>query len=387
MLLTDALELTTKPAIDDDGNMLVSARAARTGIQLYRGVEVGKPEMEWVSVYRDPADVFSRDSLESYTAIPVTIEHPRNPVTADNWKDVAVGETDAAIKDGEYIRVPFTVRHAKAVKQIRDGKAEISMGYSANLLWDSGETPDGQKYDAKVTDLRMNHLAIVSRARGGDKLRIGDDAGKPEKETKVPHIMHDGLKIDLTDAEAVSALVTKLTDAEAKAKADLATALTDKATAEAATATAATAHVTAIEAKDAEIATLKAEKATLETQLADASDPVKLRDAAAEYAGTVAKAKSLGATIADNASTADVKRAAVSHKLGDTAKDWTDAQVDVSFATLTAGFKADAAKPDAFRDAMANRKPADFADAAAKSRESRQKMIDGMVNYDPAKAE
>jgi len=176
--------------------MLVSARSARSGTQLYTGAEVGRPEMPWVTVYRDPADVFDKESLESYTAIPVTINHPKEMVTADNWKDVSVGETDGAIKDGDFIRVPFTVRHKKAIKSITDGLSEISMGYACDLVWGGGITDSGEAYDARVTNLRMNHLAIVDRARGGAQLRIGDDAETlPKKDTKLPHIMHDGLKI------------------------------------------------------------------------------------------------------------------------------------------------------------------------------------------------
>jgi hypothetical protein len=64
-------------------------------------------------------------------------------------------------------------------------------------------------------------------------------------------------------------------------------------------------------------------------------------------------------------------------KLGDVAANWTDAQIDVSFATLTASI-ADA-KPDAFRDAMANRDVIDFADAAGKAKTAREKMIAEMT--------
>ena len=37
----------------------------------------------------------------------------------------------------------------------------------------------GEEYDAIQTNLHMNHLALVDKARGGDKLRIGDQ-GNPD---------------------------------------------------------------------------------------------------------------------------------------------------------------------------------------------------------------
>lgn len=44
----------------DDGYLGADARVARTGIQLYAGHEVGKPEMAVVRVYRPEGEVFSK---------------------------------------------------------------------------------------------------------------------------------------------------------------------------------------------------------------------------------------------------------------------------------------------------------------------------------------
>jgi hypothetical protein len=377
LYFTDALEMTSKPVVDDNGNMLVVSRSARTGTQVYTGASVGKPEMQWAVGYRPEAEVFAQDSLDSYTAIPVTIEHPEKFVDAETWKDVAVGETDGAIKDGSFVRVPFTVRHSKAIKSIRDGKSQISMGYSANLEWTPGVTDAGEKYDFVMRDLKMNHLAIVDAARGGDALRIGDDSSSTQKEARTMKIVYDGLTVDLSDDAAASAFAKKLTD-----KADAAQAVADKATkdladAQALAATVATSHVTTIEAKDAEIATLTAAKATIEAELADARDPAKLRDAAAEYAKVVSKAKALGATVSDSDNAATVKRNAVNARLGDAAKGWTDAQVDVSFATLSVAV-ADAA-PDAFRQARMGMNVVSIGDARAEAEKAYAEFARGEV--------
>lgn len=85
-----------------------------------------------------------------------------------------------------------------------------------------------------------------------------------------------------------------------------------------------------------ELATKDAELVTAKAQLADASSPEKLRDAAKTYAAVVEKAKALGVTVTDAMSESDIIKAAVSAKVGDGAKDWNDAQLAASFATLQA---------------------------------------------------
>jgi len=377
MRLFDALQLTSAPVIDDAGNMLVSARSARTGVQIYRGAELGDAKnRDWVRLYRPADEVFSTDSLASYTAIPVTIEHPKTFVTADTWKDVAVGETDGAIKDGDFIRVPFTIRHAKAIKSIRDGKSEISMGYSVDLDWTSGVTDAGEEYDVIARNLKMNHLAVVDAARGGPALRIGDEGKKAMKT-----IVIDAVPYNQENLDGLEAAVRKVETARDTANA----ALSD---AENKLAQATTAHVTAVEAKDAQVATLTAQVATLTQQLADAAiTPAKLRDAAAAYAVVVNKAKALGVEVADNASESDIKRAVVTAKLGDAAKDWNDSQFDTSFATLTVGVKDAAPVLDSFQREVA--KPVtnfNDGDVRTQARTAHQEMIDAMRNGNKVEA-
>src|SRR5262249_34030863 len=80
---------------------------------------------------------------------------------------------------GDYVRVPMMLMDAKAIEQANNGHAQLSVGYGARLLWGDGQTPAGEPYDAKQTDIRANHIALVKSARGGDRLNImvdDDDA-------------------------------------------------------------------------------------------------------------------------------------------------------------------------------------------------------------------
>lgn len=161
-----------------DGYLAASALSARTGIQLYRGAEVGKPHLDVVRVYRPPEEVFAKDAMHSFAWRPLTVDHPREAVTADNWKRLAVGQTgDEVARDGDAIRVPLVLMDAAAIRAVENGKRELSWGYTADLKWGDGKTPAGEAYDAIQTNIRANHLAVVAAARGGSALRIGDAAG------------------------------------------------------------------------------------------------------------------------------------------------------------------------------------------------------------------
>jgi hypothetical protein len=149
-----------------DGYLVAQPRIARTGIQIYKGIELGVAQDE-VRVYRPQAEVFSKDSIASFGNRPITLEHPQDFVTAANWSDFAVGHTDDEIlRDGEFIRIPMMVMDAAAIDAIRDGKRQLSVGYSADLKWKKGFTDEGEAYDAIQTNIRANHLAIVASARG-----------------------------------------------------------------------------------------------------------------------------------------------------------------------------------------------------------------------------
>jgi len=163
-----------------DGYLVADAAVARTGIQKYLGREVGKPDMPIVRVYRPADQVFSKDAMKTYAHRPMTNDHPSVAVNAENWKDYAVGQTGGDVmRDGEYVRVPLVLMDQKAISDWENGKVELSMGYSADIVFQKGVTDSGEEYDAIQTNLSMNHLALVDKARGGDKLLVSGIRAHP----------------------------------------------------------------------------------------------------------------------------------------------------------------------------------------------------------------
>ena len=76
---------------------MATAKVARTGIQLYRGAEVDRPDLDVVRVMRPEEEVFNKDSLASFVGKPMTNEHPAKPVSAESWKTDAIGSIGESV--------------------------------------------------------------------------------------------------------------------------------------------------------------------------------------------------------------------------------------------------------------------------------------------------
>lgn len=344
MQFTDAVSVAGTRRTGD-GYLIADAKAVRTGIQLYAGHEVGKPEMAIVRVYRSEDEVRSADSLRSFSHAPVTVDHPAQAVTADNWKQLAVGEVStAATWDGNRISLPLILKDASAIEVVNAGKRELSAGYTCDLDWTAGTTADGQAFDAQQKNIRANHVAIVDRGRAGSECRIGDaDPHKwgaspitptTDKETitmsdALRTVVVDGLSVSTTDqgAQAIAKLQKDLESSAAK--------FTD----------AETSHKAAIAAKDAEIVKRDEKIGELTADLMKAQDaapkPEDLDKLVADRAALVTVVKAIDGKIDPvGKSDADLRKAAVAAKLGDEmVKDASEAEVAGMFKAIAKDVK------------------------------------------------
>lgn len=348
-----------------DGYLVTTARSVRTGVQIYAGSEVGRPDLARVNVYRAPEDVFHKDSLQSFSHAPVTLDHPAEAVTADNWSKLAVGEvsTDAQMDEASgWVRLPLVLKDAKAISAVQSGKRELSAGYSCELLWGDGVAPDGTPYHARQTNIKINHLAVVDRARAGKEARIGDNWGAspiPATDTEnrgmtLKTVTVDGLPIETTEAGSIA--ISKL--------------IADKA-------------ALAV-AYDAEIDTLKAAVATADAALAQAEaardaalakvlDGAALDAAVAARADLIARAKAVAPkVVTDGKTDLDIKKAVLAdRKIVLDGK--SDAYIEARFDTLT----EDAAGAD--RTALALGDTQQVADAASKEADAHAAYVKRMT--------
>ena len=188
---------------------------------------------------RTPEEVFSHDSLDSMKGKPVTNNHPRSKVTADNAKKYQVGsigtdpssyidgwaarrgnndgERGSTASDGLHVAVTLTITNADAIADIKSGKTALSMGYTCDIEdAPEGSTWCGMAYDCVQRNIRYNHVAIVDKARAGSAAKIrmdGDDAIQIENEgaspkTKQEEIPMKKIRIDDVEYEGEAELIS-----------------------------------------------------------------------------------------------------------------------------------------------------------------------------------
>lgn len=348
-----------------DGYLVTEARVARGGnIQDYMGFEIGAPETQKIfKVWRPEDEVFKSGTLQTFAHRPVTMGHPPEGVTADNWRKEAVGMTGSeVVRDGEFVRVPMMISDAEAIAAIEAGTREISMGYDCELVMEAGTTPDGRAYDAFQRNHRMNHAAIVEAGRAGPQCRIGDQSRtQPQKkESKtMKTVTIDGKAHEVADDVAVH--IERL-QADAAKTAD---------TLKAAGAT--------LDAAQKALADAKAEAEASKKKADDAISALPTADKLIEMASSLSDAQGLAKKIAPDVdlkglkTADDVRKAAVAKKLGD------DAVKDRSADYIAATFDHLAAAADAASDPLAAIVAAKAGDASAPS-DARKKYLDETAN-------
>ena len=111
--------------------------------------------------------------MESLKMRPVTNNHPSDrKVTVDNAHYQQIGFTGENVKmDDNMLVTSFVISDKWAIKEIDDGKQQLSPGYECDLMYTPGVW-EGREFDAIQTRRRYNHLAVVDAARGGSDIRM-----------------------------------------------------------------------------------------------------------------------------------------------------------------------------------------------------------------------
>jgi hypothetical protein len=222
---TDRMGITSR-TVTQEGFMVVPGTLARTGVQEYRAFELGLDAdgiepMRVIRLHRPADEVFGEDSMRSFESKPVTVEHPEESVTADNWRQYAVGEVRDVQRSGDLMAGTVLLKDASAIEAMQSGKVELSNGYSFNLDMTPGTTHDGQPYDGVQRNIRGNHVALVDAARCGSACRIADSQNpNPKGKTMADakrKVTVDGfsLEVDDTAATAIDNLVKQRDEARA----------------------------------------------------------------------------------------------------------------------------------------------------------------------------
>ncbi|UCS15214.1 DUF2213 domain-containing protein [Hafnia paralvei] len=246
-----------RASVNEDGYLEDTPVVGRVGIQIYRNPD-GSERRE----FRPPEEVFNADSLASFKGKPITIGHP-GAVNSKNAKKHMVGTMlEPARQDGENVVVPIMVYDENAITSATSGKTkQLSLGYRLDLDETPGEW-NGQRYDAVQRNIRINHLALVSKARAGDvatlnldgdeEIALDDDDNQPKGKTMQKIRLDSGLEYDAAPEVVVAYQALKQDAADKQTKLDEAN--------------------TTISTITAERDTLKADAAEFETKLKQARE-------------------------------------------------------------------------------------------------------------------
>lgn len=177
---------------------------ARTGEMVYGPNEtpltVG-PDGQ-VIITRDEKEVFRPETIASFEGKPLTITHPVDFVTPENWKDLAVGTIQNVRRGtGDYLDsllADLLINDKDAINLVKSGLREVSCGYEA----DYEQLEDGS---GKQFNIIGNHLALVDQGRAGSQYAIKDHKGVKKMTWK------ESLKSIFTDA---AEKIDKMEDAE-----------------------------------------------------------------------------------------------------------------------------------------------------------------------------
>lgn len=215
------------------GFLRLQGLTTRSGVFEYQRADGSK-----IRELRPPEEVLSPESLKTFDGLPVTIEHPAGLVDLTNARNLMHGVTMNPRPAGDHVKADVQLYTKEAIDTARAGKRQLSYGYDA-LVFDSPGIwtgPDGKKepFDTVQRNIRGNHLAIVDRARAGNRaaLRldgatqigqgyppVGDDANKGSPDVK---ILIDGKEHEVTQeiADAIGAQRKKDLEAQTKALVD-----------------------------------------------------------------------------------------------------------------------------------------------------------------------
>lgn len=207
----DFMSLTSRK-MTDEGYLIAPGNLARTGVQEYRAFELGldadgMDPMKVIRLHRPADEVFNPASMASFESKPITIEHPKEAVTADNWSELAKGEVRDVTRSGDLMTGTLLVRAKDAIEAVQTGKVQLSNGYTFELDLTPGQTADGRAYDGIQRNIRGNHVALVDAARCGSACRIADSQpnittkGKTMTDAK-RKVAVDGIPLEVEDTAA-----------------------------------------------------------------------------------------------------------------------------------------------------------------------------------------
>lgn len=130
-------------------------------------------------ISRTVEDIHDPATIASFEGKPVTINHPEDFVTPDNWRELAVGVVQN-VRPGEgenddKLLADLLITDYEAISAVKSKRLrEVSCGYEAEYV----EISPGR---GRQENIIGNHVALVASGRCGSECAIFDHAPRKEK--------------------------------------------------------------------------------------------------------------------------------------------------------------------------------------------------------------
>lgn len=194
-----------------NGFLRTDAVLTRTGVFTYRNPD-GTERRE----LRLPEEVFKADSMRTLQLVPVTREHPGEPVTDKNATRLTVGAVGNDVRqDGNDLIATVMLHDEKAVAEAESGeRRDVSCGYWTDLEKRDGSYM-GERYDCIQRNIRYNHVALTTAGRAGNaRLRLDSDSAemvdridhKQSREQPMHKLILDGVTFETDNAQLAQAV-------------------------------------------------------------------------------------------------------------------------------------------------------------------------------------
>ena len=189
---------------DADGRLHVAlTNISKANVSPYYGSEIpgfaqlGLDPAKIYKLWRDPAEL--EKGAASFRNLPVLRRHIQ--VSADEpSKEDVVGSIGSDVTfNAPYLCASLCFWDSEAIAGIESGQLEeLSPAYRYTPDMTPGNTPDGEAYDGRMTDILGNHLATVEVGRTGSDVVVADSKPLPPKqETPAMKLTKLGLALKL----------------------------------------------------------------------------------------------------------------------------------------------------------------------------------------------
>lgn len=162
-----------------DGHLVVTGcHITKANVCPYLGAEIPNSEALGLDpskiymLYRDAAEITA--AKETYNRVPLLMQHVA--VSADAPQQfLTVGTASNARFTHPYLDADLTIWTREGIEAVESGKQrELSCGYRYVADMTPGTSPEGEKYDGRMTQIIANHIALVEAGRAGPEVMVAD---------------------------------------------------------------------------------------------------------------------------------------------------------------------------------------------------------------------